>query len=161
MRTLTALLFALLLCVATSCDSTPENLGYDPSANAIDQWHKALAEARASRKRVLVIAGGDWCRYCHELGSFLKDNADVDTALHQAFVVLKVYYGDDNYNEAFFAKLSPGQGYPHFWVLDGDGGAIFSCSITEVESADNSINREYFLSFIQQYGGAKTPGRGE
>jgi thioredoxin-related protein len=148
-QALAAFSIALVLLLITSCDSSSHSsdLGYDPRADAIADWHKALAEARGSKKRVLVIAGGPWCYYCRKLDSYLADNKDIDTQLHQSFVVLKVYYGDDNHNDRFFAKLPPARGYPHFWVLEGDGGAIFSDGI--------SIDREFFLAFIKQYDGSQ------
>ena len=77
-------------------------LGYDPKADPFEQYHEAVATAEAQGKLVLVIAGGDWCSWCHRLDRFLDRNDDVRARLADAFVVMKVYVGDENYNETFF-----------------------------------------------------------
>jgi hypothetical protein len=49
-----------------------QELGYDPRADASDQLDAAKAEGAAEHKLVLLIAGGDWCVWCHYLAACLK-----------------------------------------------------------------------------------------
>jgi hypothetical protein len=98
---------------------------------------------------VLVIAGGDWCRWCLALDKFVSDDPEVKTSLDAAFVTVHAYYGDENENQAFFSRLPEADGYPHFWVLDSDGGLIRSVSTAGLEDGDDGYNKAAFLEFIR------------
>ena len=81
----------------------------------------AVAKAAADDKLLLLISGGDWCKWCHYLAAFLDRETALDAALHEVFVVQKVYVGDENMNKEFFARLPTAAGAPHFWVLSREG----------------------------------------
>src|SRR5262245_39367946 len=87
-----------LLCAAAVAAA---DIGYDAKADASAQLTAAVKQADAQHKLVLLVAGGDWCIWCHYLHEFLEANPDLDHALHDVFVVQKVYRGDDNPNEEF------------------------------------------------------------
>jgi hypothetical protein len=149
MRNLTLFVATLVLGLLSACVADgPANLGYDPAANPAVALATAQQEAAKVDKRVLIIAGGDWCRWCHVLNSFLSENKDVKFALDDAFVVIKVYAGDDDTNEDFFAGLPPADGYPHFWVVKKDGTAR-SIGTGALESGDDSYDRAKFLTMIR------------
>lgn len=122
---------------------------YSPTADPSVLLEAALREARAGNKKVLVIAGGDWCRWCLILDRFVAANPDVRSALEGSFVVVKVYVGEKNRNIAFFAKLPKAQGYPHFWVLNHDGKVAASVNTGLLEKGPDSYDKERFLQFIQ------------
>ena len=88
----TWIMAALLTALIGSPNIQAASLGYDPQADAFEQYHQAVAQAALQHKLVLVIAGGDWCRWCHVLNSFVTRNTDVETALNDAFVVVKVWW---------------------------------------------------------------------
>ena len=88
---------------AFAADST--ELGYDPQADPFEQLEAATTTARAEHKLVLLVAGGDWCVWCHYLAAFLERQPAIDAALHDVFVLAKVYVGDENMNKEFFARL--------------------------------------------------------
>lgn len=144
-------LFALFWLAATppGFAANPPLPGYDPKANPEVDLNRALAEARSTKKKVLVIAGGDWCVWCHYLESFVKKNKDVDDALHGAFVTVKVYIGDENRNATFFSRLPKAAGYPHFWVLENDGTVKKSVNTGTLEDGGKSYNKATFLKFIR------------
>lgn len=127
---------------------------YSPTANPSVLLEAALTQARASNKKVLVIAGGDWCRWCLILERFVAANPDVKSALDGSFVVVKVYVGEKNRNTAFFAKLPKAQGYPHFWVLNPDGNVAASVNTGPLEKGPDSYDKERFLQFIRDMRGA-------
>ena len=128
-----------------------EDIGYDPRADAAAQLAEGVAQAKSEGKLVLAIAGGDWCIWCHYLNAFVKNNADVDNALHDTFVIVKVYYGDDNKNEAFFSSWPKADGYPHFWVFSGDGNLLSSQPTLPLEDGGKSYDKEEFLAFIARW----------
>ena len=150
MRLLKSLAAALLLVLAVACTASgPADLGYDPKADPTPALATARAEAARSGKSVLVIAGGDWCRWCHVLDRFLAQNDDVKAELDDTFVTLKVYYGDENTNDAFFAQLPEAEGYPHFWVVT-PGGNRRSVGTATLESGDDDYDKDLFLAFVRK-----------
>ena len=145
---LTAVFVAGLFCAATG---NAANLGYDPKADPFEQYQEAVAQAQAQHKLVLVIAGGDWCRWCHALNRFVARNADVESSLHDAFVVMKVYVGDQNYNEFFFAQLPEARGAPHFWIIAPDRNVLASQSTGAFEQGKSGYDKHEFLAFIDRW----------
>jgi thioredoxin-related protein len=143
--------FALaLLVLLTACGpSKPANLGYDANANATQLVEAAKREAAKSGRRVLIIAGGDWCRWCHVLDEFLSDNADAKAAMDASFVVVKVYVDDDTYDESFFDRMPEAQGYPHMWVLMPYGG-VKSIPTAPLEQGDDDYDKGRFMAMLQE-----------
>jgi hypothetical protein len=134
--------------IATARDT---RLGYDPGADPFAQYHAAIEQAKAEHKLVLVIAGGDWCHWCHALNRFVTTNSDVDTALHDTFVVMKVYVGDENYNEFFFSQLPEARGAPHFWIISPDRNVLASQSTGSFERGKRGYDKQEFLQFVNDW----------
>jgi hypothetical protein len=146
-----SLVVAIFFTVALPSTAQPtKGLGYDSAVNPSIVLKNAMAEARSTGKKVLVIAGGEWCRWCWVLDSFLAKNSDVKASLHQSFVTVKVYIGEDNYNEAFFSKLPPAKGYPYFWIMNKDGRVEHSINTAFLENGPDDYDRERFLRFIRE-----------
>lgn len=137
---------------AFGAGSRAENLGYDPKADPFEQYHEAIAQAQAQNKRVLVIAGGDWCTWCHVLQRFVLENVDVRRSLDEAFVVVKVYVGDENYNEDFFSQLPTARGAPHFWIISPEQHVLASQSTGVFERGGRKgYDKREFLDFIERW----------
>jgi thioredoxin-related protein len=128
-----------------------EDIGYHPHADPAAALAAAVAQAETEGKLVLLIAGGDWCSWCHYLNAFIKANADVERAFYETFVVVKVYYGDDNKNEAFFSQWPKADGYPHFWVFSADGYLLRSQGTLPLEDGAKSYDKGAFLAFIDDW----------
>jgi thiol:disulfide interchange protein len=139
---------ALLL---ASGAGSAQGLGYDPDADPFAELAEGAARAKADDKLVLLIAGGEWCIWCHYLDAFVKDNADVAEALYDTFVVVKVYMGEDNENEEFFAGLPTAAGYPHFWVFTGDSHLLSSEQTVVLEDGAKSYDKDKFLAFVDRW----------
>jgi hypothetical protein len=149
MNFLSSLTVVLLFILVGACDvHTVKATGYDPAADPGPALEQAVRTAQNSSREVLLIAGGDWCPWCMALEKFIAQNADVKAALDQAFVVVEVYYGDKNKNTAFFAKLPPAKGYPHFWVIGRDGAVIRSVDTANLEDGASGYDKAKFLQFI-------------
>ena len=54
---------ALMLGALVACAEPKQDIGYDPHANAFEQLDAAVAKADAEDKLLLLISGGDWCKY--------------------------------------------------------------------------------------------------
>jgi hypothetical protein len=142
---------ALALGAAQLAAQPKKDIGYDPRANAFEQLDSAAAMAKAEDKLVLLISGGDWCIWCHYLAAFLERETALDAALHDVFVVQKVYVGDENMNKEFFARLPEAAGAPHFWVLSAGGELLTSQNTLPLEDGDKSYDRAKFQAFIEQW----------
>jgi hypothetical protein len=134
------------------------NLGYDPQADPFEQYHAAIATAQSENKLVLVIAGGDWCSWCYALDRFFVRDDAVRRGLDAAFVVMKVYVGDENYNQDFFSQLPEARGAPHFWIISPDRRVLASQSTGEFERRGKGYDRQEFLSFIERWKNHATQG---
>ena len=141
-------LIVAFMAIAVSCSNS--ELGYDPKADPNEQLSLAAESATAEGKRILVIAGGDWCRWCHILNDYIYDTPTVKAKLDDAFVIVKVYFGDENYNESFFAKLPEAKGYPHFWIFSQEGKVIGSQNTAVLEQG-GSYNEKRFTKFIDKW----------
>ena len=143
--------------------SRAADIGYDAKADPFAVLAAAVQEAKAADKLVLLISGGDWCIWCHYLYDFIEANDDVDAALHDVFVVAKVYVGEDNYNKEFFATLPEAVGAPHFWVLSSDGQLLESQQTVVLEDGAKSYDKAAVMGFIEgwrQRASAKPSGVG-
>jgi len=137
--------------VGAAAFAADSSLGYDPSADPFAKVREARAEAERAGKRVLVIAGGDWCIWCHYLNAFLEAHPEVSGPLADTFVVVKAHLGEENMNAAFFAELPEAAGYPHFWVLGSDGAVLQSQDTLPLEDGGKSYDVQRFLAFIEQW----------
>ncbi len=112
----------------TAADQAPADysLRFDATRDPARDLRRALAAAAASDKRVLVMVGGDWCVWCFLLDRHLRSDAEAARTLYGEFELLRVYYGDDNTNEAFLAAFPEFELFPHFFVVETDGHVLAS-----------------------------------
>ena len=149
---------AALLAVASGFAARAAGeLGYDPAADPFAQLESAKREATAASKHILIVAGGDWCSWCHYLQAFLDRNDEINRALEDTFVVVHVNYGTENKNEKFFGTLPEAPGYPHFWILGADGSLLRSQGTSPLEDGERSYDKPRFMAFIDEW--AATLGR--
>ena len=94
----------------------------DPSADL----DLALAAAKKSHRRVLVMVGGDWCVWCFLLDRHFREDPEAARIFYGGFEVLRVYYNDDNPNKAFLARFPDFEMFPHFFVVETDGHVLAS-----------------------------------
>jgi Thioredoxin-like len=141
---------AFLAAMISVQDVSAANLGYDPKADPFEDYQNAIAAAAAEDKLVLVIAGGDWCRWCHVLNRFVARHPDVQQGLEETFVVVKVYVGDENYNTDFFEQLPRALGAPHFWIIAPDRNVLASQSTGALEHGERGYDKDKFLDFIDR-----------
>jgi thioredoxin-related protein len=142
---------ASLLCVVSRPSLSQSELGYEPSADPFQLVRDARQIAAENGQLVLVMAGGDWCIWCHYLNKFLTENPTIEHDLKETFAVVKAHLGDENFNEEFFATLPEAAGYPHFWVLSPEGEVLVSQNTFPLEDGDKSYDKGKFAEFISTW----------
>ena len=142
---LALLLFATARLAAAEYESVHT---YDPARDAVEDIAAAAAEAKRTDRLVLVEVGGEWCVWCHRLDAFLKENPDLAELLERNFVLVKVNYSPENRNEAALGRYPAIFGYPHFFVLDGEGRLLRSQGTGELEKGE-SYDKDVVRRFLE------------
>jgi thioredoxin-related protein len=125
-------------------------LKYDPKRDAALDIVEAAAEAKRTNKRVLVEVGGEWCIWCHHMDDFFEQNPALLELREKNFVMVKVNFSDENKNEQVLSRYPEIQGYPHLFVLDGDGKLLHSQDTGELEEG-KSYNLARFTAFLEEW----------
>jgi thioredoxin-related protein len=107
---------------------------FDPTRNAAQDIKAGIAEAKRTKRHVLLDVGGEWCIWCHRLDAFFSDNKDVNELLKKHYVVVKVNFSKENKNERVLSKYPKIKGYPHLFVLDKRGRLLHSQNTGDLES---------------------------
>jgi thiol:disulfide interchange protein len=153
MKTLLLALLAacfLLLVPAQAAGSLPEK--FDPSRDAAADVATAVAMANAQGKRVLVDVGGEWCSWCRLMDAFFLENADARKLRDDNYVWVKVNWSPQNRNEALLSRWPRIQGYPHLFVLDGQGRLLHSQNTGLFEVADgDDYDKARIMEFLRRY----------
>lgn len=144
-------IFLLVLPAVRAAGSLPDR--FDPTRDAAADVATAVAMAKAQGKRVLVDVGGDWCSWCRLMDAFFAANADARKLRDDNYVWVKVNWSPQNKNEALLARWPRFVGYPHLFVLDGDGALIQSQDTGALE-AGKSYDKDKMLAFLRQYRGS-------
>ena len=124
---------------------------YDPERDAAADIAAAVAEARRSKRHVLIEVGGKWCGWCHRLDDYLKRHRKLNALLERNFVMVKVNYSPENENEEVLSGYPEVAGYPHFFVLDGQGKLLHSQDTAELEKG-KSYHARRFKRFLTRWG---------
>ena len=164
MRTL-AVLIASLLCAGAAIAQQPHSHAYqqatafDPKRDAARDIDEAIAEAQQSGRRILLDVGGEWCVWCRRLDSLFVRRADLADFMHTHYVVVKVNYSPENKNELVLSRYPQVAGYPHLFVLSGDGRLLHSQDTGALE-AGKGHDPEKVLAFLRAWA-APTAGAGQ
>ena len=107
---------------------------FDPGRDAMADVEQALGLAQAQRKLVFVDVGGEWCTWCHVFDRFVASRPEVKKTLEEKYIVVKVNYSPQNRNEKLLSRWPKAKGYPHFYILDGNGRVLVSQASGELEA---------------------------
>ena len=99
---------------------------YDPKRDAARDIDDAVAEAKRTNRRILLIVGGEWCSWCHRLDEFFGKNPELTSLRNKHFVTVKINFSDENPNKEVLSRYAGISGYPHIFVLDSDGKLLHS-----------------------------------
>ena len=148
-KLLNLLATALLFAIAHAAMAQGLPAKFDPARDAAADVATATAAAKAQRKRVLVDVGGEWCPWCHILDRFVAANADVKKLVDDNSVWVKVNWSPQNKNEALLSRWPKVKGYPHLFVLDGEGALVHSQD-TGAWEAGKDYDKDKVLAFLRQ-----------
>ncbi len=127
---------------------------YDPQRDAAADIESAVAEAKRSKKNVLLEVGGKWCVWCRIMDSYFEANPDVLKLREDNFVTVKINFSPENENKEVLARYGEIPGYPHLFVLDSEGKLIQSQGTGELEEG-KSYNKEKFVGFLRKWSPSK------
>jgi len=124
---------------------------YPAGVDAQREISRALETAAKTRKRVLLVFGGNWCYDCHVLDEAFH-TPEIAPTLNRNFVVVHVDVGEYNKNLDLAKKYEVPleRGVPAAAVLDRDGKLLFAQKNQEFEKA-RSLAPEDVLAFLNKW----------
>ena len=156
-----ALIATTTFCIACNDKSAKSGNGhsalsgfnaYDEKADGAKLIAVATAKAKSENKRVLVVFGGNWCKWCKALDGLFESDGDVKSTLAKSYVLVHV---DSDNNAALNEKYkNPFQnGFPVLLVLDGDGNLLHTQETGSLEKEDKTVghDKDKVLAFLKQY----------
>lgn len=163
MKTLTHFAFVTLITVGallgfaqTLRAQAPYNAvtKYDPKRDAAQDIRDAAAEAKRTKRRVLLEVGGEWCSWCHHMDDFFAAHPDLTSLRDKSFVTVKINFSEENPNKEVLAQYPPVAGYPHLFVLGSEGELVHSQDTSALEEG-KSYNLDRFTTFLAYWAWAK------
>jgi thiol:disulfide interchange protein len=145
---LTLAIAGALVCVCAFAQTLADP--FDPRRDGARDVAAAVAQAQAAGKRVIVDVGGEWCAWCHVMDRFIARHPGVRSRIDDRYVWVKVNWSKENRNEALLARWPKVAGYPHLFVLDGDGTLLHSQDTSRLEAGDD-YDEAKFLAFLERW----------
>jgi thiol:disulfide interchange protein len=148
-------LFTFVFCVLMSTSAVAQKdsiLIYHPEANAKEELNSAITQAKANNKHVLIMVGGNWCRWCRMFEKFKNENAKVDSSINNGFVFLHINYSKENKNLDMLSSLSFPQrfGFPVFLVLDAQGTRLHTQNSAYLEEGEG-YSEQKIIDFLNHW----------
>jgi thiol:disulfide interchange protein len=124
---------------------------YDPARNPAEDLKQAVLIAQTENKRILLELGGDWCIWCKYMDEFYATHNEILQFRADNYVLVKVNVSEENMNEGFLSQFPEAAGYPHIYILEGDGTFLHSQDTVELEDGGQSYVPEVFMAFLQKW----------
>jgi len=151
-RVLAFLLLAGSLVLDVAATARPvDSAGYDPKRDPAVDLKAAIREAKTNGRRILLDVGGEWCSWCHVLHELFTTDKEIRDRLQEGFVVVKVNWSPENENVPFLSSYPEIPGYPHLFVLEGNGTYLWSQNTGEFEKRGNGYDRVKVLAFLKHW----------
>jgi len=123
---------------------------FDPARNPADDLKQSITEAQRSGRRIILDVGGDWCIWCHRIDDFIAKNDEINSFLNKNFIVVKINFSKENKNEDFLSKYPQIPGYPHFFVLEKNGGLLHSQNTDKLEQ-NKGYSKDEMMAFLKKW----------
>ncbi len=130
------------------------NAQFDPARDPVADLETAKVEAQRGGKRIILDVGGEWCSWCHLLDAFMEGDSEIRRFRDAHYVWMKVNYSEENENAAFLSRFPEIKGYPHLFVLDGEGQLLHSQFTGDLEKG-KGYDRAKFFAFLKQWAPAE------
>lgn len=150
-KSMLTLASAMLLLISQST-AQETNLPYDPNAVGKLQVVGATANAKDNRKHVLLMIGGNWCKWCKMFDKWSQENAVVDSLLKADYVLTHINYSKENKNEDLLKYLGYPQrfGFPVFVVLDAEGNRLHTQNSAYLEEGEGYSEKKV-VEFLKHW----------
>ena len=134
----------------------PRYSAYDPTLDGQKQFDDAVAAAAAGHKRVLVMLGGNWCKWCRALDEAIASDVDVKAALASDWVFLHTDIGTNKKLDARLGRPSK-HGFPVLVVVDVDGAVVAIAPNGALERGNNTLAHDpkKLLAFLNKHAAKK------
>jgi len=131
---------------------------YDPALDGWKQLQSAGRKAAAEHRRVLVIVGGNWCKWCRALDRLMSENSALQAGL-ASYEVVHLNYSKENKNPEAMARLgNPDKlGFPSLLVLSPQLQVLHTQSSDVFETGDPAKpghDPVRLLAFLQTWAAA-------
>ena len=125
----------------------PRAVSYDPKVDAQLEIERAKLEAERTNRNVLLIAGGDWCGWCHMLDQTFQSSIPTRELRDRNFLVVHVNVSEENDNSCALRAYPKATGYPFLYVINPSGRLLATSDTREFESpyGYNATKIEEFL----------------
>ncbi len=145
--------------LAAAAPNAPAAAPYDPTLDGMKQLRAAEKEATEEGKRILVIVGGNWCKWCRALDGLMTSDSGLHGELAR-FVIVHVNYSKENKNPEAMARLgNPDKlGFPSLLVLASNLRVLHTQASGVFETGDPGHpghDPAKLLAFLEQWDGAK------
>ncbi len=126
---------------------------YNPKADAKANISLAVKQAKEEGKYVLIIAGGNWCKWCREFEQFSTTDKPIDSVMNYGFVKYHLNYSPDNTNTEVFRSLQHPErfGFPVFVILDGEGKRIHTENNDYLKNGQGTYDRYKVQAFLEMW----------
>jgi len=123
---------------------------YDPGRDPAADLQAAVQLATEHDKRILLQVGGQWCSWCKLLDRFIHDHPALHGLLVEHFLIVKVNFDRENENAEFLGQYPQIHGYPHIFVLEGNGTFLHSQDTAVLEEG-RTYNEGVLLEFLKEW----------
>ncbi len=138
-------------CLAQEPDKSKFTV-YDPGADAKVEIEKAVTEAKASGKHILIEAGGNWCKWCRIFNNWSIENKMVDSLLKADYVLVHLNFSKENKNPEVMKALGYPQrvGFPVFIILNENGERLHTQNSAYLEEGEGYSEKKV-TEFLQHW----------
>ena len=149
---ITLLLLSITTIKSYSQDTIPL---YHPEADAITEVRVAVDKASSEHKNILLMVGGNWCRWCRMFDKMVKTNPQVDSTLKANFIFEHINFSKENRNLELMTQWDFPQrfGFPVFVVLNERGHHIHTQNSAYLEQGEG-YDPAHVMEFFKQWGQA-------
>lgn len=125
---------------------------YDINADPVQQFEKAVKEAKETNKHVMLQIGGNWCSWCIRFHDFYENDVELDSLLKSNYVIINVNY-DSKKKQELFTQLGYPQrfGFPVIVITDVTGNRLHTQNSWYLEDGKDSYDKEKFKSFLKNW----------
>jgi thioredoxin-related protein len=152
MKTFKVMTIASFVLMVQFCHAQESFHVYSTDVDASQQIKQATKTAKSQQKHVLLMIGGNWCKWCKMFNEFSTSTPQIDSLMKSGFVVEHINFSKENKNLAVMEQLDFPQrfGFPVFVILNADGMRIHTQQTGYLEEGEG-YSEEKVSEFLKQW----------